>query len=62
VSTPYADAPTGKAAFKLSAELKKELREALTEVERGECIVLTLAELEAWGETGEFPWPDESHD
>ena len=47
-------------ALKLSPELEKELREAVAEIERGEGLEVTLAELEAWGETGEFPWPDES--
>ena len=47
-------------ALELSPELEKELREAVAEIERGEGLEVTLAELEAWGETGEFPWPDGS--
>jgi hypothetical protein len=46
--------------FELSPELEKELRDAVAEIERGEGLEVTLAQLEAWGETGEFPWPDES--
>lgn len=47
-------------ALELSPELENELRGAVAEIERGEGLEVTLAELEAWGETGEFPWPDES--
>ena len=47
-------------ALELSPELEKELREAVAEIERGDGLEVSLTELESWGETGEFPWPDES--
>lgn len=46
--------------LELSAELQSELRDAVAEIERGEALEVTLGQLETWGETGEFPWPDES--
>ena len=49
-------------ALDLSPELEGELREAVAQIERGEAQEVTLVDLEAWGETGEFPWPDESRD
>ena len=46
-------------ALKLSLELENERHEAVAEIGRGEVLEAKVAELEL-GETGEFPWPDES--
>jgi hypothetical protein len=45
-----------------TAELELELREAVADISRGDCVVLTPEQLATWAETGELPWPDESRD
>lgn len=42
----------------LSADLEHELREAIAEIERGDCIELTPEQLDRCIEHGEWPWPD----
>ncbi len=41
-------------------ELQAEIRQAIAELDSGDCIIVTIEELERWAETGESPWPDES--
>ena len=54
--------PANVSAGKLSPELEEELRDVSAEIKRGEYLELTPSQLDAWGQTGEFPWQDESHD
>lgn len=39
-------------------DLEQELREAVAEIERGDCIELTPEQLDRCIEHGEWPWPD----
>ena len=43
-------------------ELQAEIRQAIAELDSGDCIIVTAEQLERWSETGESPWPDESSD
>ncbi len=43
-------------------ELQAEIRQAIAELDSGDCIIVTAEQLERWSETGESPWPDESND
>jgi hypothetical protein len=44
---------------RLSPELEAELLEAMSEIERGDCLELTPEQLERCIVDGEWPWPDE---
>jgi hypothetical protein len=37
-------------------ELEEELQRAVDQIERGECSVLSVAEVDRWAETGVPPW------
>jgi len=56
--------PTPKARTAPSdpPDLDGELRQAVADIERGDYVELTPAQLEKWASTGELPWTDESHD
>jgi hypothetical protein len=43
-------------------ELQAEIRQAIAELDSGDCITVTVEELERWAATGEPPWPHESTD
>jgi hypothetical protein len=51
--------------FELSPELEAELRQAVADIERGDCLELTPEQLKGWAETGELAvldeWLAESH-
>ena len=49
-----------QSAIAASSELKRELLEAIAEIERGECIELNAQQLERCIMDGEWPWPKES--
>jgi hypothetical protein len=49
-----------QSAIAASPELKRELLEAIAEIERGECIELNSQQLERCIVDGEWPWPKES--
>ena len=55
---PTAALPLARA--RLSPELERELRRAVEEIERGEYIELSPADLDRWADDGVSPWPDES--
>jgi hypothetical protein len=40
-------------------ELERELQRAVEEIERGECSVLSVEDVDRWAETGVPPWPDD---
>lgn len=44
------------------AELQEELRQAERDFENGDFVELTIEQLDRIIETGESPWPAESHD
>lgn len=44
----------------VGAELEQELRQAVEEIERGDCIVLSPEALDLWADAGVAPWPEES--
>jgi hypothetical protein len=44
----------------VGAELEQELRRAVEEIERGDCIVLSPEALDLWADAGVVPWPEES--
>jgi hypothetical protein len=55
--------PTAKRVASTGAiDLQSELRQAVADIERGDYLELTADQLENWADTGELPWPDESHD
>ena len=55
--------PTVKRVTSTEAiDLESELRQAVADIERGDCLELTADQLENWADTGELPWPEESHD
>ncbi|CAN5217054.1 hypothetical protein BH09MYX1_BH09MYX1_09440 [soil metagenome] len=43
-------------------ELQAEIRQAIAELDSGDCITLTPEQLERCAVYGESPWPDESLD
>ena len=43
-------------------DLESVIRRGIQEIESGECITVTVEQLERWATTGESPWPDESTD
>jgi hypothetical protein len=59
MSTPITNV---RVASTRALDLESELRQAVADIERGDCIELTPDQLETWAETGELPWQDESHD
>lgn len=61
-SAKVAESARATRAYELSPEVERELRDAIAEIDRGEYIDLTPAQLQAWAETGELPWLDESRD
>ncbi len=50
---------TSDAAFD-ATDLESEIREALAELDRGDCITVSPEQLERCVADGEPPWPDES--
>jgi hypothetical protein len=46
--------------FQADPQLEREILQAMEEFERGDCIALTVEQLEYCAATGESPWPDES--
>jgi DNA invertase Pin-like site-specific DNA recombinase len=40
-------------------ELEQELQRAVEEIERGECSVLSVEDVDRWAETGVPPWSDD---
>jgi|HubBroStandDraft_1064217.scaffolds.fasta_scaffold3231563_1 hypothetical protein len=52
--------PPTASATQASPELKRELLEAVAEIDRGECIELSPEQLELCIVDGAWPWPDES--
>jgi hypothetical protein len=50
------------AAFEAPPELRRELLEAVAEIDRGECIELSPEQLERCMVDGEWPWPEEFQD
>jgi hypothetical protein len=42
------------------ADLERELQRAADEIERGECSVLSVEDVDRWAETGVPRWPQES--
>jgi len=42
-----------------AADLEQELQRAVEEIERGECSVLSVDDVDRWAETGVPPWPDD---
>ncbi len=59
---PRAEADSGSPTRRanVSAELERELRNAVDEIERGDCILLSAEDVDRWAETGVPPWPDVS--
>ena len=45
-----------------STDLESVIRRGIQVIESGECITVTVEQLERWATTGESPWPDESTD
>lgn len=43
-----------------NTELQAEIRQAIAELDSGDCMTMTIEELERWAATGEPPWPHES--
>ena len=43
-------------------ELQAEIRQAIAELDSGDCIILSPEQLERAAVYGESPWPDESTD
>jgi hypothetical protein len=54
--------PRSAAAFEAPPELRRELLEAVAEIDRGECIELSPEQLERCMVDGEWPWPEEFQD
>ncbi len=52
--------PQSTTALEPSPDLKRELLEAIAEIERGDCIELGPEQLERCIVDGEWPWPEES--
>ena len=60
---PNMSSPTVKRVASTEAiDLESEVRQAVADIERGDYLELTADQLENWADTGELPWPDESHD
>lgn len=62
-AAPDASPPTR--VVQVSPELEQELRDAIADIERGDCIELTAEQLREWAEAGKLPVLDEwleSHD
>jgi len=47
-------------AVEASPELKRELLDAVAEIDRGDCVELSPEQLERCIVDGEWPWADES--
>ena len=45
-----------------TGNLEEELRQAISDLQRGNYVEATPEQLSLWAKTGEFPWADESHD
>lgn len=48
------------ATGRVGIELEQELRHAVEEIERGDCIELSPEALDLWADAGVVPWPEES--
>ena len=63
VATPTDPRPNATAAgappTTPRTELQQELQRAVEEIERGECSVLSVDDVDRWVETGVPPWPDD---
>jgi hypothetical protein len=59
-SDPRSESTTaGARPTKPFTELERELQRAAEEIERGECSVLSVEDVDRWAETGVPPWPDD---
>jgi hypothetical protein len=50
---------SGNGEVRVSSQLEAEIVEAMAAIDRGDCIELTVEQLERGAATGEWPWPDD---
>ncbi|HVZ35671.1 MAG TPA: hypothetical protein VG963_24765 [Polyangiaceae bacterium] len=50
---------TGVRAAEPFGALEEELQRAVDQIERGECSVLSVEDVDRWAETGVPPWSDD---
>jgi hypothetical protein len=58
-SDPHSESTAAGARSTPPTELEQELQRAIEEIERGECSVLSVEEIDRWEQTGVPPWPDD---